>query len=165
MSAFLLGTGTTPTTVTVAYDRRDEARSYDLYVREHDTRTFGDAALQTRGAYAAGLQAQVRAAEAALRAEIGGRDTVVFLAPLGAHHAIAYEAWQAVAQWAVVTDDDAVVQAVRDDTPVGDPEHTQTLAALTSRITTAASSDAHATTRVGTVGGLDLTSDWPKPHG
>ncbi len=155
VSAFLLGTGTTPTTVTVAYDRRDEARSYDLYVREHDTGTFGEAALQTPGAYAAGLQAQARAAEAALRDEIGGRDTVVFLAPLGAHHAIAYEAWQAVAQWAVVTDDGAVVQAVRDDTPVGDPEHTQTLANLTSRITAAAASDAPATTRVGTVGGLE----------
>ena len=155
VSAFLLGSGTTPTMVTVAYDRRDEARSYDLYVREHDTGTFGEAALQTPGAYAAGLQAQVRAAEAALRDEIGGRAAVVFLAPLGAHHAIAYEAWQAVAQWAVVTDDAGVVQAVRDDTPVGDPEHTQTLANLTSRITTAASSDAHATTRVGTVGGLE----------
>ena len=72
----------------------------------------------------------------------------MFLAPLGAHHAIAVEAWQAVGQWAVVTDAAGVVQAVRD------PEHTQTLAALTSRITTAAGSDAFATTRVGTVGGL-----------
>ena len=57
-------------------------------------------------------------------------------------------------QWAVVTDDDDVVQAIRDDTPAGDPEHTQTLANLTSRITTAAAGDAHATTRVTTVGGL-----------
>ena len=32
----------------------------------------------------------------------------------------------------------------------GDPEHTQTLANLTSRITTAAAADAHATTRVTT---------------
>ena len=155
VSAFLLGTGTTPTTVTVAYDRRDEAWSYALYAREHDTGTFGAAALKTPGEYAAGLQAQVRAAEAALRAEIGGREAVVFLAPLGAHHAIAYEAWQAVAQWAVVPDDGGVVQAVRDDTPAGDPEHTQPLATLTSRITTAAASDAHATTRVRTVGGLE----------
>ena len=154
MTNFLLGTGTTPATVTVAYDRMDEAAAYDLYVREHDTGTYGDAALQTRGEYEAGLQAQVVAAEAALSAEIGGREAVVFLAPMGAHNAIGFEAWQAVASWAVVTDDDDVVQAIRDDTPAGDPEHTQTLANLTSRITTAAAADAHATTRVTTVGGL-----------
>ena len=100
------------------------------------------------------MQAQVVAAETALSAEIGGREAVVFLAPMGAHNAIGFEAWQAVAQWAVVTDDAGVVQAIRDDTPEGDPEHTQTLANLTSRITTAAAADAHATTRVTTVGSL-----------
>ena len=105
VTAFLLGTGTTPATVTVAYDRRGEAASYDLYVREHAAGTYGDAALQTRGAYEAGLQAQVVAAEAALSEAIGGREAVVFLAPMGAHNAIGFEAWQAVAQWAVVTDD------------------------------------------------------------
>ena len=154
VTAFLLGTGTTPTTVTVAYDRMGEAAAYDLYVREHDTGTYGTDALKTRGAYEADLQAQVVAAEKALSDEIGGREAVVFLAPMGAHHAIGFEAWQAVASWAVVTDDDDVVQAIRDDTPAGDPEHTQTLANLTSRITTAAAADAHATTRVTTVGGL-----------
>ena len=147
VTAFLLGTGTTPATVTVGYDRRGEAASYDLYVREHAAGTYGDAALQTRGAYEAGLQAQVVAAEAALSAEIGGREAVVFLAPMGAHNAIGFEAWQAVAQWAVTTDDAGVVQAVRDDTPAGDPEHTQTLANLTSRITTAAASDGQSATR------------------
>ena len=59
-----------------------------------------------------------------------------------------------MAQWAVVTDDDDVVQAIRDDTPAGDPEHTQTLANLTSRITTAAANDDFATSRVTTVAGL-----------
>ena len=98
VSGFLLGTGTTPTTVTVAYDRMDEAASYDLYVREHDSGTYGSAPLQTRGEYEAVRQAQVIAAEDALRAEIGGRDSVVFLAPMGAHNAIGFEAWQAVAQ-------------------------------------------------------------------
>ena len=154
VSNFLLGTGTTPTTVTVAYDRRAQARSYDLYVREHDSGTFGDAALAARGAYEASLQELVVAAEKELSAAIGGREAVVFLAPMGAHNAIGFEAWQAVAQWAVVTDDDDVVQAVRDDTPEGDPEHTQTLANLTSRITTGAAADGQATTRVTTVGGL-----------
>ena len=151
---FLLGTGTTPTTVTVAYDRMDEAASYDLYVREHAAGTYGSDPLQPRGAYEAGLQAQVVAAEQALSDEIGGREAVVFLAPMGAHNAIGFEAWQAVASWAVVTDDANVVQAVRADTPAGDPEHTQPLAKLTSRITAAAAGDAHAATRVTTVGGL-----------
>ena len=36
VTAYLLGSGTTPATVTVAYDRRGEAASYDLYVREHE---------------------------------------------------------------------------------------------------------------------------------
>jgi len=144
---FLLGTGTTPATVTVAYDRMDEAASYDLYVREHEAGTYGTDALQTRGAYEARLQAQVVAAEKALSAEIGGREAVVFLAPMGAHNAIGFEAWQAVASWAVVTDDQGVVQAVRDDTPAGDPEHTQTLANLSSRITAGAAADGQSTTR------------------
>ena len=154
VTGFLLGSGTTPTTVTVAYDPMGDAASYDLYVREHDSGTYGTAALQTRGDYEAALQAQVVAAEKTLSDEIGGREAVVFLAPMGAHNAIGFEAWQAVAQWAVVTDDDDVVQVIRDDTPEGDPEHTQTLANLTSRITTAAAADGHATTRVTTVGGL-----------
>ena len=144
---FLLGSGTTPATVTVAYDRMDEAASYDLYVREHEAGTYGTDPLQTRGAYEAGLQAQVVAAEAALAAEIGGHEAVVFLAPMGAHNAIGFEAWQAVASWAVVTDAAGVAQAVRDDTPAGDPEHTQTLANLSSRITTGAAADGQSANR------------------
>ena len=147
VTGFLLGTGTTPTTVTVAYDRRAQARSYDLYVREHEAGTFGDAALPTRGAYEASLQELVVAAEGELTEAIGGREAVVFLAPMGAHNAIGFEAWQAVALWAVVTDDAGVVQAVRDDTPAGDPEHTQTLANLTSRITAGAAADGQSTNR------------------
>ena len=95
VAGFLLGSGTTPATVTVAYDRRGEAAAYELYVREHEAGTYGTEALKTRGAYEAGLQAQVVAAEAALSAEIGGQEAVVFLAPMGAHNAIGFEAWQA----------------------------------------------------------------------
>ena len=155
MTDFLLGSGTPPTTVTVAYDRMDEAASYDLYVREHDSGTYGTDPLQTRGEYEAALQAQVIAAEAALAAELGGREAVVFLAPMGAHNAIGFEAWQAVAAWAVVTDANGVVQAIRDDTPEGDPEHTQPLADLAARITTAAATDAFAGQRVTSVSGLE----------
>ena len=85
--------------MTVAYDRRGEAASYDLYVREHEAGTYGSDPLQTRGAYEAGLQAQVVAAEKALSEAIGGREAVVYLAPMGAHNAIGFEAWQAVASW------------------------------------------------------------------
>ncbi len=154
VTGFLLGSGTTPTTVTVAYDRRGEAAAYELYVREHESGTYGSDPLQTRGAYEAGLQAQVVAAEKTLSDEIGGREAVVFLAPMVAHNAIGFEAWQAVASWAVVTDDAGVAQAVRDDTPAGDPEHTQTLANLTSRITTGAAADGQSANRATTVGGL-----------
>ena len=97
VTGFLLGSGTPPTTVAVAYDRRSEAASYDLYAREHDSGTYGTDALMSPGAYEAVLQAQVIAAEEALRSEIGGREAVVFLAPMGAHNAIGFEAWQAVA--------------------------------------------------------------------
>ena len=151
VSNYLLGAG--PTTVTVAYNNRDEAASYELYRREHEAGTFGTEALQTRGDYEASLQDLVVAAEEALAAEIGGKERIVFLAPMGAHYAIAFEAWQAVAHWDVVTVD-GTVNAVRVGAPEGDPEHTQTLANLTTRITTAAASDAHATTRVANVSGL-----------
>ncbi len=153
VTSYLLGTGTTPGTVTVAYDRRGEARSYELYRREHEAGTFGTDALQTRGDYEASLQELVVGAEELLAAELGGQERIVFLAPMGAHNAIAFEAWQAVAHWDVETVD-GTVNAVRVGAPAGDPEHTQTLANLTSRITTAAASDAHATSRVANVSGL-----------
>ncbi|MCY3896336.1 MAG: hypothetical protein OXG17_07695 [Chloroflexi bacterium] len=44
-------------------------------------------------------------------------------------------------------DDAGVVQATRDYTPAGDPEHTQTLANLSSRITAGAAADGQSTNR------------------
>ena len=83
--------------------------SYELYRREHEAGTYGDRrALQTQGDYESSLQDIVVAAEEALAAEIGGRERIVFLAPMGAHHAIAFEAWQAVAHWDVATVDGTV---------------------------------------------------------
>ena len=152
VSAYLLGAG--PATVTVAYDKRGEAWSYDLYRREHEAGTFGTDALQARGDYEASLQAIVTAAEEALAAELGGLERIVFLAPMGAHNAIAFEAWQAVAHWDVVTETDGTVNAVRVGAPEDDPEHSQTLANLTTRITTAAANDAHADSRIADVSGL-----------
>ncbi len=111
VTSYLLGAG--PTTVTVAYDNRGEARSYELYRREHEAGTFGSDPLQAHGDYEASLQAIVVDAEKTLAAEIGGKERIVFLAPMGAHNAIAFEAWQAVAHWDVATADDDTVNAVR----------------------------------------------------
>ena len=134
-SEYLLGAG--PTTLTLAYDRMGEAHSYELLRREHDAGQFGDEALLSQREYESWLLGIVAEAEQTLIGQIGGRESVVFLAPMGAHNAIAVQAWQVVDQWDLQTDDDDVVHAVRYGVSEGDPEHTQTLANLESRITTA----------------------------
>ena len=152
VSEYILGAG--PTTLTVAYDRMNEARSYELYQREHAAGQFGSTALLSESAYQARLDQLVWDAEATLSGTVEGQESVVFLAPMGAHNAITIEAWQVVAQWDVRTVD-GTVNAVRYGTYPGDPEHTQTLANLKSRITTAAASDASATSRIANVSGLE----------
>ncbi len=132
---YLLGAG--PTTLSVAYDRMGEAHSYELYRLEHDAGQFGDEPLMGKGEYQAQMDALVQQAESSLAGMISNRESVIFLAPMGAHNAIAVEAWQAVEQWDLQRDDDGVVHAVRYGTFEGDPEHTQTLANLKSRITAA----------------------------
>ena len=139
-SEYLLGAGPlAPAVLSVAYDRRAEAPSYALYRKEHDGGVFGSEPLMSEGEYRGHLDGMVQREEFLLAATYSGRECVVFLAPMGAHNAIAVEAWQAVAHWDVLTDDDGVVQAVRYGTYEGDPEHTQTLANLKSRITAAVS--------------------------
>ncbi len=150
-SEYILGAG--PTTLTLGYNRMGEASSYSLYQLEHAAGQFGDEALLGSSAYQAGLDQMVADAEAALSGILEGRESVVFLAPMGAHHAIAIEAWQVVAQWDVQTVD-GTVSAVRYGAYEGDPEHTQTLANLSSRITTAAASDAFADNRIANASGL-----------
>ena len=51
----------------------------------------GNQALLGEGAYTAQDADAVAAAEAALAGMVGGRESVVFLAPMGAHNAIADE--------------------------------------------------------------------------
>ena len=95
VSEHLLGTATS--TLTVAYDRMDEAHSYDLYQLEHADGTFGPATstpVLSEGEYQAELDGKVWAAESSLASRIGDRESIVFLAPMGAHNAIAVEAWQ-----------------------------------------------------------------------
>ena len=149
---YLLGEG--PTTLTLAYDRMGEVRSYELYRREHEAGRFGEEPLQAQGDYESSLLEIVAEAEEFLTDRIGGYEGVVFVAPMGAHNAIAIEAWQAVAQWDLQTDEDDVVHAVRYGTSEGDPEYTQTLANLKRRITTAAAGDEFADDRVGNASGL-----------
>ncbi len=146
---YLLGAG--PATLTAAYDRMGEARSYELYRREHEAGQFGSDALQTRGEYEAGMRAIVAAAEESLIERIGGRESVAFLAPMGDHNAIAIEAWLAVGQWFLETVD-GTVNAVREGAEEDDPEHTQTLAGLKTRVTAGAAADGE--TRIANASGL-----------
>ncbi len=154
-SKYLLGAGPLSLNkLTVAYDRMGEALSYDLYRMDHDAGWFGDEAVMCEGEYGTHLEDMVMEAESSLAEMIDGRESVVFLAPMGAHNPIAVEAWQAVAQWDLQADDDEVVHALRYGVPEGDPEYTQTLTNLKSRITTAAAADDFADDRIANASGL-----------
>ena len=150
---YLVGAGSD--VVTVAYDHIGEARSYDLYARAHDAGEFGDTDLVDEGVYVADLTEAVESAESSMISVLEGRESFLFLAPMGAHHAIAVEAWQVVEQWDLQTDEDDVVHAVRFGVSEGDPEHTQTLINLEDRITAAAESDDFAEERMENVDELD----------
>ena len=136
-SEYLLGAG--HSTLTVAYNGMGEARSYALYKRALEAGEFGDEALMTEEEYDGWLDVLVEAVELFMRGALEGHEGVVFLAPMGAHNAIAVETWQVVDQWDVQTVD-GVVNAVRYGAGAGDPEHTQTLSELRTRIRTAVGS-------------------------
>ena len=148
---YILGAG--PEVLTVSYDRMSEARSYDLYKRSHAAGEFGDASLMSKSEYQSTLGKRVSDAESAVRGAVQGRESVVFLAPMGAHNAIAIEVWQAVAQWDL-QQVDGVTNAVRYGTDAQDVEHVQALSSLKSRIVTAAAGDSFAGKRIGNVSGL-----------
>ena len=149
---YLLGDG--PGTLTVAYDPWHEGWSYDLYRRSHKSGMFSDSPLMTEDEYRVWLEELVTGIETDLIGWIGGRESVLFLAPMGAHGAIAIEAWQAVNQWDLQQDGDGLVHAVRYGVSQRDPERIQTLANLKSRVTTAAASDAFANDRIEDASGL-----------
>ena len=148
---YLLGAG--PSTLTVAYDHMAEARSYDLYKRAHTAGEFGNTALLGKSAYQVALENAAWAVESSLSAIVGDRQTVVFLAPMAAHHAIAIEAWQAIDQWDVQFVN-GTLNAVRFGAYPGDPEHSQSLHNLRNRVTSAASTDSFAGKRISNVSGL-----------
>ena len=135
VAEYLLGSG--PSSLTVSLGPRAEARSYDLYRKAHDVGEFGPTTLLSEGDYRASTdQARIRT-EQRWSSLIGGFESVVFLAPAGAHNVVTTEAWQVVDQWDLQTAEDGTVNAVRYGTSAGDPEHTQTLAELKSRVTAA----------------------------
>ena len=152
VAEYLLGAG--PSSAVVSYDPLAEARSYDLYRRAYDAGEFLGTDLLSEAEHQSLLTRILLQAEETLAETVESHEGVVFLAPMGAHTAIAVEAWQVVAQWDVQTDDDDVVYAVRYGTSEGDPEHFQTLANLKTRVTTAAAADAFADDRIGNVSGL-----------
>ncbi len=150
---YILGDG--PSIVTVAYDQMDESRSYELYKLSHAAGRYGPEPLKSESEYQSAMQFTVSEKEASIRNVVEGRESVVLLAPMGAHFAIAIEAWQTIAQWDLQLQDDGTVNAVRYGTGDYDPEHSQTLASLESRVQTAASGDAFAGKRIGNVDGLE----------
>ena len=152
VNEYLLGAGANA--LTVAYDTGIRMPSYGLYERAHAAGALGSEDKLTGTDYAPQLQNIVDVMTAQLRAALEGRESVVFLAPMGAHGNVAIEAWQAVGQWDLQVADDGTVNAVRYGVPDGDPEHTQTLANLKSRVTTAAASDAAAGERIANISGL-----------
>ena len=152
---FILGSGSAGDSITVSYDRMDEARSYRMYQAAHAAGEFGDDTLRTEGEYRDYLAQKTSTMEMLLAILMEDRESVTFLAPMGDHNAIATETWLAVAQWDLQEDDSGTVHAVRYGTQDGDPEQTQTLANLKLRITTAAASDSHADNRIANASGLN----------
>ena len=149
---YLLGSG--PSRLTIAYDQKDEARSYDLHKREHAAGQFGDDALMTASEYQATLDQKVADAVDELSRTIHLRQNVLFLAPMGAHNAIAVEAWQVVEQWDMQRADDGTVTAVRYGVPRDDPEYSLPYADLKRRVAAAAGSDAFAGKRIANASGI-----------
>ncbi len=138
VSEYLLGPAeVTLATLTVAYDQLAEVSSYSIYKRLHEDGFYDDEPLTPPGKYHDNMTEALLALESGLVRIMGNRESILFLAPMGAHNAIAVEAWQGVAQWDLQRDEEGVVHAVRYGAPEGDPEYTQTLANLKSRITAA----------------------------
>ena len=153
---YLLGNGTS--TLSVAYDGVGEARSYDLYSRGHAAGEFGNPTstpLMSEAEHQDYVDQMVWDAESSLAEMVEGSEGVLFLAPMGAHNAIAVEAWQAVAQWDLQLDADATVNAVRYGAPSHDPEYSQPLTELEERVETAAEADEFAGERIESAEDLD----------
>ena len=152
VSEYLLGTGAP--TIPTAYHIHIPGMSYELYQAAHAAGRFDDEPLLSKALHEEASN-QLRIEYEKQYTEIlQGRESVVFLAPMGAYQAIAIEAWLVAEQWDVQLVD-GVLQAVRYGAGDHDPEYRQPLAGLKSRITTAAASDQFAGKRIASTEGLE----------
>ena len=149
---YLLGSGGKK--VTVGYENLVKSRSYEAYQMAHAAGRYGNDPLLDKNAHVAQDQKILTDVESNLGKNIEGRQSVVFLTPMAAHHNITIEAWQVVAQWDLQTTN-GTVNAVRYGASPVEPEHSQTLANLKSRIDKAAKSDAFAGKRIANTSGLN----------
>ena len=143
VTEYLLGTG--PATITVAHDNLAESPSYALYSKAHAAGDYGTEALRTEEQHQDGMDVE---AEETARINLPTGEEVVFLAPMGAHNAIAFEAWQSIAQWPTETDEEGTLHITRPELPEFEDDHEITLQDLRTRITAAASTDSFADDRV-----------------
>ena len=150
---YILGAG--PTTITVAYDRLDEVRNYELYQTAQAAGELGGESLRTPASYQQYRNEVAASTEALMGIVLEDIESVLFLAPMGAHNTIAIEAWQVVSQWQVTRDDSGNVLAFRFGASEDDPEYSQDLATLQSVVTTNAASDSHAGQRIANTSGLN----------
>ena len=149
---YILGSG--PDSITVAHDQMGEIPSYTLYSRAHAAGDYGDEAILTEAEHATVMDNLLTTGKSEILQRTGTGESVLFLAPLGAHNAIAYEAWLTVDQWNLETQG-GVTTAVRTNSSPSDNDHQLTLADLKSRITSAAATDTFANSRIANVSGLN----------
>lgn len=152
INEYILGSGTN--TLTVAYDGLAKTRSYELYKKAHTAGRYGDASLQSATDYAASQRAMISLGKKEIKGSVDGRESIIFLAPMGSHRNIGVESWQSIAQWDLQTVN-GTVNAVRYGASSTESEYSQTLADLKTRVKTAAASDAFAGKRIANVNGLN----------
>ena len=85
---YILGDGTAE--LTVAYDQVDKSRSYNLYRASHVAGWFGAEPLKSERQYASEQDSIAAEAQRSFNSVLGGRQGIVFLAPMAAHEAITY---------------------------------------------------------------------------
>ena len=140
--------------MSVAYDHLGETRSYGLYAKSHAAGEFGAESLKNEEEYGRLRLERALGVETLLSSLIGGRESVVFLAPMAAHNTIAVQSWQAIAQWDLQLTAEGQIDAVRYGTNRNDAEYRQTLDSLRDRIVVAASTDSFAGKRIDHTDGL-----------
>ena len=149
---YLLGAG--PRNLVVAYETGHQAPSYGLYSRSHAVGALGDEEKLSEAELTALRDEIAVEAAAELEKSVGNRESVMFLAPLGANATVAVESWQVVEQWDIQRAADGTVNAVRYGVSQGDPEYSLPASDLKRRVVAAAGSDAFAGKRIANASGI-----------